>query len=117
MPAFERACEATPLAVYDQAMSVYMMITYDVSDPEGFAAYNPGSLKEIFSTVSKHGGAIVGAGPTDVVTGEAAQTCVCLTFPSADAGRAWLDDDDYAPLKAIRFGSTTNISEYIVPAL
>ena len=49
-------------------MSVYMMISYDVSDPEGFAAYNPGSLKEIFATVTKHGGAIIGAGPIDAVT-------------------------------------------------
>ena len=98
-------------------MSVYMMISYDVSDPEGFAAYNPGSLKEIFATATKHGGAIVGAGPIDAVTGTPAQTCVCLTFPDADAARAWLDDDEYAPLKAIRYGSTTNITEYIVPAL
>ncbi len=98
-------------------MSVYMMITYDVSDAERFADYNPGSLREIFATVKKHGGAIVGAGPTDAVTGSAAQTCVCLTFPDADAGKAWLADDEYAPLKAIRYESTTNISEYIVPAL
>ncbi|MBT6446360.1 MAG: DUF1330 domain-containing protein [Acidimicrobiaceae bacterium] len=40
-----------------------------------------------------------------------------MTFPDADAARAWLDDDEYAPLKAIRYGSTTNITEYIVPAL
>lgn len=98
-------------------MSVYMMITYDVSDAERFADYNPGSLKEIFATISKHGGAIVGAGPTEAVTGTTAQTCVCLTFPDADAGKAWLEDDEYAPLKAIRYESTTNISEYIVPAL
>jgi len=91
-------------------MSVYMIITYDVSDA-------PGSLEEILATIAKHGGAPVGAGPTDVVTGSGAQTCVCVTFPDAAAGKAWLDDDEYAPLKAIRYESTTNITEYIVPAL
>ena len=98
-------------------MSVYMMITYDVSDPERFKDYNPGSLKEIFGTIAKHGGAIVGAGPTESVTGSAESVCVCLTFPDADAGKAWLADDEYAPLKAIRYESTTNTTEYIVPAL
>ena len=98
-------------------MSAYLMITYDVSDAERFKDYNPGSLKGIFATVTKHGGAIVAAGPTNALTGSAAQTCVCLTFPSADAATAWLADDEYAPLKAIRYESTTNISEYIVPAL
>lgn len=93
------------------------MITYDVSDAERFKDYNPGSLKEIFGTIAKHGGAIVAAGPTDVVEGTAAQTCVCATFPDADAAKAWLNDDEYAPLKAIRYESTTNITEYIIPSI
>ena len=98
-------------------MSAYLMISYDVSDEERFKAYNPGSLKDIFATISKHGGAIVGAGPTDVVVGEAASTCVCVKFPDADAAKAWQNDDEYAPLKAIRYESTTNITECIVPGL
>jgi len=97
-------------------MGVYVMITYDVSDAKRFEDYNPGSLREIFSTVSKHGGAIVGAGPTDVVVGTAAETCVCITFPDADSAKAWMNDDDYAPFKAIRYESTTNITEYIIPS-
>ena len=98
-------------------MAAYMMITYDVSDPERFKQYNPGSLKEIFATVAKHGGQIVGAGPTDAIEGSVADVCVCITFPDADAAKAWANDDEYAPLKAIRYESTTNITEYIIPAL
>ena len=30
---------------------------------------------------------------------------------------AWLDDDEYAPFKAIRYESTSNIKEYVVPGL
>lgn len=93
------------------------MISYDVSDPERFKEYNPGSLKGIFATVAKHGGAIVGAGPTDVIEGSGASVCVCLTFPDADAAKAWANDDEYAPLKAIRYESTTNITEYIISSV
>jgi len=97
-------------------MSAYMMITYDVSDPERFKDYNPNALPAIFATITKHGGAIVGAGPTDAIEGTAAQTCVCIQFPDADAAKAWASDDEYAPLKAIRYESTTNITEYIIPS-
>ena len=83
----------------------------------GSRTTTPNALPAIFATIAKHGGAIVGAGPTNALKGSAAQTCVCLTFPSDDAAKAWLDDDEYAPLKAIRYESTTNISEYLVPAL
>ena len=98
-------------------MSAYLMISYDVSDEERFKDYNPGSLQAIFATISGHGGEIVGAGPTDVTVGAAASTCVCIKFPSADAAKAWQGDDEYAPLKAIRYESTTNITECIVPGM
>lgn len=98
-------------------MAAYLVITYDVSDAERFAEYNPGSLKGIFGTIDAHGGAIIGAGPPDVVTGSAQSSAVLLQFPDADSAKAWLDDDAYAPMKAIRFDSTSNTSEYIVPGL
>jgi len=98
-------------------MAAYMIITYDVSDAERFQDYNPGSLPGIFATIKKHGGAIVGAGPTDTIEGTSAETCVLITFPDADAAKAWAADDEYAALKAIRYESTTNITEYIIPSL
>ncbi len=95
-------------------MSVYLMISYDVSDPERYADYNPGSLGDIMPTVAKHGGKVVMGGPPEVLTGSMGHAVVGIMFPDADSAKAWLDDDDYAPFKAIRFESTTNIAEYIV---
>ena len=37
-------------------MAVYGIFTYDISDPEGYAAYSPGSLSIIAATMAKHGG-------------------------------------------------------------
>ena len=98
-------------------MSALLIVSYDISDPDGYAQYNPGSLGAIMETVGKHGGKPVAAGPPEVVMGSMEHTVVCISFPDADAAKAWLDDDDYAPLKAIRHGSTTNIKEYIVPGM
>lgn len=98
-------------------MSVLLIINYDVSDAERFAEYNPGSLKGIFATISKHGGAITHAGRPESMVGDATQASVCISFDDADAAKAWLADEEYAPFKAIRYESTTNISEYIVPGL
>ena len=98
-------------------MAALMIISYDVSDPERYAEYSPGSLEAIMATIAKHGGQALAAGPPEVVKGSVEHSVVCISFPDADAARAWLDDDEYAPLKAIRHGSTTNTKEYIVPGL
>ena len=96
-------------------MAALLIISYDVSDPERYADYNPGGLEGIMATIGKHGGQPVAVGPPDVVTGSMEHTVVCISFPDADAAKAWLADDEYAPLKSIRYASTDNIKEYIVP--
>jgi uncharacterized protein (DUF1330 family) len=98
-------------------MAALLIVSYDVTDPDGYAEYNPGSLEAIFGTVAKHGGQAVAAGPPDVVMGDMEHTVVCISFPDADAAKAWLDDDEYAPYKAIRHAATSNIREYVVPGL
>ena len=98
-------------------MPALLIVSYDISDADRYAEYNPGRLGDIMATIGKHGGQPVAAGPPDVVMGSADHTVVCISFPDGDAAKAWLDDDDYAPLKAIRHESTTNISEYVVPGL
>lgn len=95
-------------------MTAYLVITYDVSDPERYAEYNPGKGREIFATIKKYEGSMVVAGPTDVTVGDGPAICVCVSFPDADAAKAWQADDDYAPLKAIRYEATTNITEMII---
>lgn len=97
-------------------MSVYLMITYDVSDPERYADYNPASLPGIMPTLAKYHGEVVMSGPPETLTGSVEHTVVGIKFPDADAARAWADDEDYAPFKAIRYESTTNITEYVVAA-
>jgi len=96
-------------------MTAYMIISYDVSDAERFADYNPGSGKAVRATITKHGGKVLAAGPTEVTVGTAASVCVLVSFPDADAAKAWQNDDEYAPLKAIRVEATTNISEVVLP--
>ncbi len=97
-------------------MSVFLMITYDVSDPERYADYNPASLAGIMPTLAKHGGEVVMSGPPEVLAGAMEHTIVGIKFPDAEAAKAWADDEEYAPFKAIRYESTTNITEYIVAA-
>lgn len=95
-------------------MAAYLIISYDVSDAERFADYNPGNLKGIGATIAAHGGEVLAGGPAEATVGSAPATTVLISFPDADAAKAWQDDDEYAPLKAIRLESTTNISEVIV---
>jgi len=95
-------------------MAAYLIISYDISDADRFAEYNPGKGKEIRDTVVKHGGQVLAAGPSDATVGSSPSTTVLLSFPDADAAKAWQADDEYAPLKAIRYDATTNISEVLV---
>lgn len=98
-------------------VAALLIVSYDVSDADRYAEYNPGSLEAIMATVGKHGGQPLAAGPPEVVMGSMEHTAVCISFPDAGAAKAWLNDDEYAPLKAIRHGATSNIKEYIVPGL
>lgn len=98
-------------------MSAFLVITYDITDPDRFAEYNPGSLPEIGATIAKHGGKPIFAAPPERLDGEARQTAIGIEFPDADAAKAWLADDDYAPLKAIRLEATDNITTYVVPGM
>lgn len=97
-------------------MSVFLVLTYDVTDPERFAEYSPGSLPAIGATLQKHGGAVSFAAAPEFLDGDSRHSAVSISFPDADAARAWLDDPDYAAAKAIRLESTTNITLFIVEA-
>ena len=98
-------------------MAVYLVLTYDVTDADAYAEYNPGSLGQIFPTVAKHGGEGGFGGHPEFLQGTEASTAVGLKFPDADAAKAWLADEDYAPYRAMREAATTNINKFIVPAM
>ena len=102
---------------YRRLITALAIVTYDVSDPDRFAEYNPGSINEIVATITKHGGQPLAAGAPDAVMGSPEQVAVCISFPDAESAKAWFDDDEYAPYKAIRHESTTNTREYIVPGM
>jgi len=96
-------------------MSAYLVISYDISDADGYTRYNPGSMGAIMATVAKHGGSIVWAGPqANVIDGAASHTSICLKFATAEAANAWHDDPDYAAAKAIRLATTSNISAFVM---
>ena len=97
-------------------MAAYLIASYDVSDPDEFAKYNPGSLPVIMQTIQKHGGKVLAAGgPAEWFAGDR-HALVIIEFPTVDAAKAWEDDPDYAPAKAIRVASTTNRVEVITAA-
>ena len=50
-------------------MAALMISSHDVSDPERYAEYSPGSLEAIMATIATHGGQALAAGPPGVVTG------------------------------------------------
>lgn len=96
-------------------MSAYLSFTYNVTDPEGYAKYNPGSLPAIMQTLAAHGGEVLAAGKDGTWVHDKRHVIVLLKFPSVDAAQAWLDDPDYASAKAMRLASTADIHGYIMP--
>lgn len=96
-------------------MAAYLIAAYDVTDPEEFAKYNPGSMDVIMQTLQKHGGKPLSAGPESEWLADTRQVFVMIEFPSVAAAHAWEDDPDYAPAKAIRLASTGNRIELIAP--
>lgn len=99
-------------------MSAYFIATYDISNPEEFAKYNPGSLPIIMKTITKQGGEVLVAGHDCIrLSGDEQDVKIFIKFPSKEAAQAWLDDPEYAEAKAIRLSSTTNINAFIIDQL
>ncbi len=96
-------------------MAVYFVAAYDVSDPEKFAEYSPGSVPVIMKTIARHGGEVLSVGPHAHFLEGQRQMCAVLRFPSAEAVHAWHDDPDYAQAKRVRQDSTTNVVAFIAP--
>ena len=94
-------------------MAVFAVFTYNVTDPERYAKYNPGSLPTVGATIAKHGGEIVFAdGDAIYEEGAKKHVNVCIKFPSVDAVHAWENDPDYAPAKEHRLASTADYTVF-----
>lgn len=97
-------------------MTAYFIASYDVSNPEEYAKYNPGSMDVLMQTLTKHGGSVLSAGTESHWLADEKKVCVVLEFPTMDAAKAWESEPDYQAAKAIRHGATTNRFELIAPA-
>lgn len=95
-------------------MAIHAVFTYNVTDPERYSKYNPDSLPIVGSTIAKHGGAIVFAGPATYLQGEAKMANVCVTFPSTEALNNWLADPEYGAIKGHREEASDNYTIFIV---
>jgi uncharacterized protein (DUF1330 family) len=86
-------------------MSVYIIVRYDISDPEVFKGYPPA----VMPLLHKHGAEVLVADfAAQAVEGQASGAHVVIRFPSEEAARNWYNDPAYAPVRQIRLNSTKN---------
>lgn len=99
-------------------MSVYIIASYDITDPKGYEGYVPG----VVPLLQKHGAEVLVADyEAEALEGHAHGVNVVLRFPSEEAARKWYNDPDYGPVKQIRLNSTQNGSavlakEFMAPS-
>jgi uncharacterized protein (DUF1330 family) len=86
-------------------MSAYVIVDIDVHDPAGFEEYR----RQVPASLAKHGGRfVVRGGAFQVLEGSwAPKRLVMLEFDSVEQAQRWYDSDDYRPLKAMRFRTST----------
>ena len=86
-------------------MSAYVIVDIDVHDPAGFEEYR----RQVPASLAKHGGRfVVRGGAFQVLEGSwAPKRLVMLQFDSVEQAQRWYDSDDYRPLKAMRFKTST----------
>jgi len=91
-------------------MAVYLLITYDIKDPEGFEPYAPA----VIPLLHKHNVEIL-AGDFEPKTleGDKRGVAVVLKFQSESAVTTWYNDPEYAPMKKLRLDTTINNSIYM----
>ena len=88
-------------------MSVYVIASYDIDDPEGYAEYVPG----VTPLLMKHGGEVLAADfEAQALEGERRDVHVILRFPTEEAASAWYNDPDYGPVRQVRLDSCSNNS-------
>ena len=98
-------------------MSVYVIASYDVTDPDAYQGY----VRGVVPLLRKHGAEILAADfAAEALEGRACGMNVALRFPSAEAARAWYADAEYQPVKEVRRRSTTGgsmvlLREFVPP--
>lgn len=95
-------------------MAVLLVTTYNVTDPEGFAEYNPGSLPFIGATIAKHGGSMAFGGAPKFIAGDPRHVAVGISFPDAESAEAWMNDAEYATVAHLREESTADTTVFMI---
>ncbi len=86
-------------------MAAYLIVSYDITDPEKFEPYVPGVLP----LLQKHGAEIlVGDFGATALEGECPGVNVVIRFDSEENARAFYNDPEYQPVRQIRLDSTEN---------
>jgi len=87
-------------------MAAYLIVDIDVHDPDDYKGY----AAQVPPLVERHGGTyLVRGGAHETLEGTwSPNRVVVLQFPDATAARAFVDDPDYAPVKAIRHRASTS---------
>lgn len=86
-------------------MAAYLIVDIDVHDPDTYQTY----AAQVPALVARHGGTYLvrGGNPQPVEGDWSPSRVVVLQFPDEAAARAFNDDPDYAPVKAIRHRAST----------
>ena len=95
-------------------MSAYVLIDFEVTDPEGFKEYRPLATP----SVSHYGGKLLaGRSAPTILEGEWHIHQLSIgEFASLEQALAWYNSEEYAPAKAIRL-RTTRSKVMIVPGV
>lgn len=86
-------------------MTAYIIASYDIIDPEGYAGYVPA----VGPLLGKHGAEVLVAGvDAQLLEGEKRSTYVVLKFESEEAALGWYNDPAYEPVRKLRLDSSAN---------
>lgn len=81
-------------------MPAYLFVDLELHDPQAYEAYK----QQVPALVARHGGVYLArGGATEVIEGDwQPNRLVLFRFPDRAAIHRFMDDPDYAPLKALR---------------
>jgi uncharacterized protein (DUF1330 family) len=80
-------------------MAAYMVGSFTITNPEGFAPYGGKALERI---VANGGEPLVIDTASDVIEGEPRPVTIVLRFPDKQAAQAWYNDPEYQEIIHLR---------------
>jgi uncharacterized protein (DUF1330 family) len=84
-------------------MPAYVVVMYDITDPEGYQKYLAGAG----ATIQAHGGEVLAADRSvEVLEGPAPAVTVIIRFKDKATAEAWYRDEDYQAVVHFRQDSS-----------